>query len=73
MANEARVQIGSVTYEHNPYYPADQICYQSYSADLEVDVGTEPALAFRVTVLPTAISDPSPTSALITIPADAGA
>ncbi len=41
VANEARVQIGSVTYEHNPYYPADQICYQSYSADLEVDVGTE--------------------------------
>lgn len=41
VANEAKVQIGSVTYEHNPYYPADQICYQSYSADLEVDVGTE--------------------------------
>lgn len=40
IANEARVQIGTVTYEHNPYYPADQICYQSYSADLEVDVDT---------------------------------
>ena len=59
VANEVRLQIGTVTYEYSSTYAKDLICYQSYSPDLEVDEGT--VIQIKVSLGPEPVSEPSPT------------
>ena len=57
--NEAKLQVETVSYEYNDAYPKDQICYQSYSPDLEVDQGT--AIQITVSLGPEPTPEPTPT------------
>ena len=57
--NEARLQVGTVSYEYNEAYAKDLICYQSYSPDLEVAEGT--VIQITVSLGPTPTPEPTPT------------
>ncbi|MDE6640277.1 MAG: Stk1 family PASTA domain-containing Ser/Thr kinase [Acetatifactor sp.] len=54
---EAKLQLGTVSYEYNDSYEVDRICYQSYSPDLEVDQDTEIQITVSLGPKPT----PEPT------------
>ncbi|MDE5588469.1 MAG: PASTA domain-containing protein, partial [Acetatifactor sp.] len=57
--NEAKLQVGTVSYEYNEAYAKDLICYQSYSPDLEVAEGT--MIQITVSLGPTPTPEPTPT------------
>ncbi|MCM1056802.1 MAG: Stk1 family PASTA domain-containing Ser/Thr kinase [Firmicutes bacterium] len=59
VANEAKLQVGTVSYEYNTAYGEGLICYQSYSQDLEVDQGT--IIQITVSRGPEPTPEPSPT------------